>query len=487
MCTLLWFRNDLRLTDQPALAAAVARGGPVVPVYIVSDDGEGDWPLGSATKWWLHRSLKSLDAQLQEIGSRLILRRGSTQTELDSLIAETAATGVVWGRRYEPAAILRDQQIKSRLKQRGILAESHNTSLLWEPWTIQTGTGGPYKVFTPFWRKCLQTGAIARPIADPVGDTQPVGATQTIPSPAKWPRSVRLAELDLEPRIPWDAGLRETWLPGRDGVERELCRFESGPWSEYSTDRDFPEIAGTSRLSPHLHFGEVSPRTVWHRMRDVALRDPRGVSAIDPYLRQLVWREFAFHLLYHFSHTPREPLRPEFARFPWRTDDAGLRAWQTGRTGYPLVDAGMRELWRTGWMHNRVRMAAASFLVKDLLIPWQLGAEWFWDTLVDADLANNTLGWQWTAGCGADAAPYFRVFNPVSQGEKFDAAGNYVRHHVPELARLPNRWIQQPFCAPREVLAQAGVELGVTYPHPIVDHAEARVRALAALATITGG
>jgi deoxyribodipyrimidine photo-lyase len=455
--------------------AACARGEPVVPVYIHSEDGEGDWPLGGATKWWLHRSLASLEESLKQHGSKLILRRGNTLAELQSVIRESQATAVYWGRRYEPAAIARDKHIKATLAESGLQVESFNTSLLWEPWTIRTGGNECYKVFTPFWRKCVATGGI-----DPV-QHPPTAFT----SPTKWPRSVRLDDLELQPKIAWDKGLAAAWIPGRQGGERELARFSDGAWKTYKQDRDFPSQTGTSRLSPHLHFGEISPREVWHHLHAVAKKNGLPESSAEPYTRQLVWREFAFHLLFHFPHTPLEPLRSEYARFPWKSDARGLRAWQRGRTGYPLIDAGMRELWQTGWMHNRVRMATASFLVKDLLLPWQDGAKWFWDTLVDADLANNTLGWQWTAGCGADAAPYFRIFNPISQGEKFDAEGAYIRRYLPELARLPDQYIHRPFEAPASVLAAAGVELGTNYPHPIVDHGQARLEALDALATIS--
>jgi deoxyribodipyrimidine photo-lyase len=475
MSTIVWLRNDLRTHDHPALVAACARGEPVVPVYIHSEDGEGDWPLGGATKWWLHRSLASLEESLKQHGSKLILRRGNTLAELQSVIRESQATAVYWGRRYEPAAIARDKHIKATLAESGLQVESFNTSLLWEPWTIRTGGNECYKVFTPFWRKCVATGGI-----DPV-QHPPTAFT----SPTKWPRSVRLDDLELQPKIAWDKGLAAAWIPGRQGGERELARFSDGAWKTYKQDRDFPSQTGTSRLSPHLHFGEISPREVWHHLHAVAKQNGLPESSAEPYTRQLVWREFAFHLLFHFPHTPLEPLRSEYARFPWKSDARGLRAWQRGRTGYPLIDAGMRELWQTGWMHNRVRMATASFLVKDLLLPWQDGAKWFWDTLVDADLANNTLGWQWTAGCGADAAPYFRIFNPISQGEKFDAEGAYIRRYLPELARLPDQYIHRPFEAPASVLAAAGVELGTNYPHPIVDHGQARLEALDALATIS--
>jgi len=471
MSTIVWFRNDLRLADQPALAAALLRPGPVIPVYIHSEDGEGDWPLGGASRWWLHHSLARFDEELRQLGSRLILRSGDTETALARLVEQTGATQLVWGRRYEPAARQRDESLKKRFRADGLEVHSFNTSLLWEPWTIQTGGKECYKVFTPYYRKCLETGGIGPELPAP---------TQLTPPP-RWPASESLDSLGLLPKVAWAAGLEQTWLPGSAGAERELARFQSGHWAQYNDLRNYPALAATSRLSPHLHFGEISPRQVWQRLQRWAGKTP---AVADPYLRQLVWREFAHPLLYHFPATPLEPLRPDFARFPWRKNRAGLQAWQRGQTGYPLIDAGMRELWQTGWMHNRVRMATASFLVKDLLVSWQEGARWFWDTLVDADLANNTLGWQWTAGCGADAAPYFRVFNPVSQGEKFDPEAVYIRRYVPELANLPDSFLHQPWEAPTLILKGAGVELGRTYPRPIVDHKEARLQALAALATL---
>jgi deoxyribodipyrimidine photo-lyase len=314
------------------------------------------------------------------------------------------------------------------------------------------------------------------------GPEKPYPAPKRLRAPAEWPASLQISKLGLEPKVDWAGGLRQTWRPGERGASRQMKAFLDRAIETYSTDRDRPDRRGTSRLSPHLHFGEIGVRQIWHAVR-------RHGAAADPseemhatYLRQIAWREFSYHLLFHFPDTPRQALRPEFRRFPWRVDRKRLRAWTRGMTGYPLVDAGMRELWHTGWMHNRVRMLAASFLVKHLMIPWQEGAAWFWDTLVDADLANNTMGWQWSAGCGADAAPYFRIFNPVIQGEKFDPDGEYVRRWVPELTRLPNRWIHKPWEAPAELLSKAGVELGKNYPRPIVEHAAARKRALAALA-----
>jgi deoxyribodipyrimidine photo-lyase len=460
---LVWFRHDLRLDDNPALRAAVTRGGPVVPVFIWDPESEGAWPMGGAARWWLHGSLMRLGESLRKAGSRLIVRRGDSLTIIRELIEETGAAEVVWNRRYEPVIVERDSRVKAELRRDGISAESFNSHLLFEPWSVQTKAGTPFKVFTPFYRACL-----ALPEPDP-----PIAAPKTLRSPQSWPRSRDLAELPLLPRIPWDAGIRDAWSPGEPSALAKLDQFRHGSLTGYMEIRNRPDQPGTSRLSPHLRFGEISPRRIWHELRDVPpAQDASG------FLREVVWREFAYHLLFHFPRTVAEPLNSRFARFPWRDDNQLLRAWQKGKTGYPIVDAGMRELWTTGWMHNRVRMVVGSFLVKDLLLPWQRGAEWFWDTLVDADLANNTLGWQWVAGCGADAAPFFRVFNPVLQGEKFDPDGAYVRQWVPEIATLPARWLHQPWKAPEDVLAAAGIVLGRSYPRPIVDHDEARRRAI---------
>jgi deoxyribodipyrimidine photo-lyase len=477
--TLVWFRNDLRIDDQPALLKGIERGAPVIPVYIWSPDEEGDWAPGGATKSWLHRSLQQLDADLRSRGSRLILRHGPALETLQALIPECGASAVFWNRRYEPLAIARDARIKTALRGLGVHAESCNGSLLHEPWSIQTGTGTPFQVFTPFWRKCLS-------VAPPA---EPANAPPRWPGPFEWPKSLALDKLQLEPRIRWDDGIRSAWTPGAAGAANELNHFLLKGVDNYKDDRDRPDHDGTSRLSPYLHFGEISPRQVWNSVMQ-SMRErlgPAGEEAAEPYLRQLIWREFAHHLLFHFPQTPSEPLRSAFAAFPWENDSPSIRAWQRGQTGFPYIDAGMRQLWATGWMHNRVRMAVASFLVKDLLVSWEAGARWFWDTLVDADLANNTLGWQWTAGCGADAAPYFRVFNPVVQGTRFDPQGEYVRRWVPELARLPTEAIHEPWRAGRDRLRAAGVELGVNYPHPIVDHAEARLRALDVLARMKRG
>ncbi len=476
--TILWFRQDLRLQDNPALVAAVERGGAVIPVYILDDSSDGIWAAGGASRWWLHGSLAALDAALRERGVRLVLARGDSGLILRDLLEKTGAGAVFWNRRYEPASIARDAALKSALGGAGIEARSFNASLLFEPHTIANKQGRPFQVFTPYWRHCL-TQPITAPVAEKRG---------ALPAPARWPRSLSLDDLELRPTIPWDRGFPEVWTPGEAGARQRLDRFLQHEVARYGEARDIPSIEGVSRLSPHLHFGEIGPRQIWAAAAELG-RD-RGVFpanvGVAKFLAEVGWREFAHHLLYHFPQTAEQPLRSEFARFPWRDDPGGrlLKAWQRGRTGYPIVDAGMRQLWATGWMHNRVRMIVASFLVKHLRLSWNHGARWFWDTLVDADLASNTLGWQWSAGCGADAAPYFRIFAPVLQGEKFDGEGEYVRRWCPELARLPARFIHQPWSAPETVLHAAGVRLGESYPRPVVDHAKARAEALSAFQSL---
>ncbi len=508
--TLVWFRNDLRIDDNPALDAAVRAGRAVIPVFIWAPEEEAPWSPGAASRWWLHQSLKALEARLRQVGSRLVVRRGPTTDTLRALVRETGAEAVFWNRRYEPAVIARDTRLKELMRGDGLHVESYNSALLFEPWTVSNKAGRPFQVFSAFWRHCL---ALAEP-----GAALPV--ISELPGPVRWPKSDPLSALGLEPFVDWAGGIRAAWTPGELGAKSRLEQFLASAFAGYTEDRNRPDLPGTSRFSPHLHFGEIGPRQVWQALRDcfgddrATLRPSRVTSAgadaggVRPkksvvrqearptaanpavvwrqsqFVAEIGWREFAHHLLYHFPHTPAEPLRGEFRGFPWRKDTRWLKAWQRGRTGFPIVDAGMRELWATGWMHNRVRMIVASFLVKDLLISWEEGARWFWDTLVDADLANNTLGWQWTAGCGADAAPYFRVFNPVSQGEKFDPRGDYVRRWVPELGRLPGDWVHKPWEAPPLVLRAAGVELGGTYPEPIVNHAIAREVALEAFGKV---
>jgi deoxyribodipyrimidine photo-lyase len=471
--TIVWFRQDLRLADNPALFEA-CKAGEVVPVYILDPEGEAAWAPGGASRWWLHHSLADLDMALRAKGSRLIRRQGDSLEVLLALIRETGARAVHWTRRYEPAIEARDKEIAAILRRQGVQAEVFVSALLFEPEDIRTRAGnGPYQVFTPFWR--ATQGAPEPP--------PPLPAPRMIRAPGKWPASLDLADLGLPPRIDWAGGLRDAWRPGASGARALLGERLEDALTGYAEGRDIPGREGTSRLSPHLHFGEIGIREIWAdlnlRLASVAGDAPARASLLA-WQRQLIWREFAHHLLVHFPRTPQKPLRPPFESFPWLRDAKGLRAWQQGRTGYPYVDAGMRQLWATGWMHNRVRMATASFLVKHLLLPWQAGAKWFWDTLVDADLAQNTLGWQWVAGSGADAAPYFRIFHPVTQGERFDPQGEYVRRWVPELAGLDAKWIHRPWEAPAEALAGAGIALGRTYPKPIVDHAAARARALAA-------
>jgi deoxyribodipyrimidine photo-lyase len=416
--------------------------------------------------------LSSLDSQLRQRSSQLILRSGGALEQLSALIAETGANAVFWNRRYEPESIRRDAEVKAALKERGIAAESFNASLLFEPWEVTTQAGKPYQVFTPFWKTCR-----AKP---PVAEF--VGFLPSSPLPSSPPRSEPLSSWNLLPKIPWDKAFSEQWQPGEQGAQAQLEKFLADAIANYSQGRDIPGTRGTSQLSPHLHFGEIGPRQIWAAVHKAFANHPPEDART--FLREIGWREFAYHILYHFPRTPTAPLRVDFERFPWASHAAQLRAWQRGQTGYPIVDAGMRELWTTGWMHNRVRMIVGSFLTKHLRISWTEGARWFWDTLVDADLASNTLGWQWIGGCGADAAPYFRVFNPMTQGEKFDPAGDYVRRWVPELSKLPSGVIHQPWTASPDVLRQAGVELEVNYPNPIVDHAEARARALEAFGKI---
>ncbi len=474
MVTLLWFGRDLRLGDNPALSTAVARGGAVIPVFILDDADAGEWAPGGASRWWLEGSLAALDESLRRAGSALVLRRGPAESVIERLIAETGADAVYWNRRYEPWAITRSDRIKRALESRGIEARSFNAALLVEPWEMRNANGEAYRVFTPFW-KALRAREFGEPTPQP----------RNVPRPDAFPESEPLSSWRLPPRSPdWAGGLRATWTPGEAAAQARLAAFTEGAALDYADRRDQPGAEGTSRLSPHLHFGEVGPRQVWRAVTHGALANGSSPDGAESFLSEIAWREFSYHLLFHFSDLPTRPLRSEFADFPWADDPTRLEAWRRGRTGYPIVDAGMRELWATGWMHNRARMIVASFLIKDLLLDWRVGERWFWDTLVDADLANNSASWQWVAGCGADAAPYFRVFNPVLQGAKFDTSGAYVRRWVPELAKLPDRLIHEPWRASANDLAAAVVARGRDYPPPIVEHGEARRRALAAFQSL---
>ncbi|WP_457321181.1 cryptochrome/photolyase family protein [Stenotrophomonas sp. P5_B8] len=460
---LVWFRRDLRLQDNPALQAALDAGHVPVPVYIHAPHEEGDWAPGGASNAWLHRSLAALDADLRGRGSSLVLCRGDSQAELERLIAASGAVAVYWNRKYEPATQPRDARIKRDLREQGIEAQSHNGSLMLEPWDITTLQGGPYKVFTPYWRNALTRLQLPAPVRAPAS------------LPAHPLQGEALDTLGLAATLPWDAGFWTHWQPGEAGAQEALTVFIDGALNGYRQQRDLPDRVGTSLLSPHLHFGEIAPWQVVHQLQPA--RSASRDADIDGYIRELGWREFSHHLLHHFPQTTDHNLNPRFDGFRWAAPNAGqLQAWQQGRTGIPIIDAGMRELWATGYMHNRVRMLVASFLCKHLRQHWREGARWFWDTLVDADLANNTMGWQWVAGTGADAAPYFRIFNPVTQSEKFDPQARYITRWVPELAALPLKARFAPWQHPHLLAEHAP-----SYPTlPLVDLAAGRDAALAA-------
>lgn len=463
---IVWFRQDLRIHDNPALAHAAKMKAPIIFIYIF--DEARPWCMGAASRWWLHQSLTALnETLLKKYSANLILLKGSPDAILDKLIADTKAQAVYWNRCYEAHHMERDRKIKKNLSERGLSVHSFNGSLLKEPWEIQNLSKQPFKVFTPFW-KCLQKQIIR----------------DIYPAPSKLSifenhYGLTIADLNLIPVIPWYRGFESMWTPGETSARNKLKKFLTQNVKNYKQARDTPALEATSRLSPHLHFGEISPVQIWH----AAIERKESVNLqtdIQHFLSEITWREFSYHLLYHFPDLPTVSFRKDFEKFPWKKNTKHLQLWQKGMTGYPIVDAGMRELWHTGWMHNRVRMIVASFLIKHLLQPWQEGEAWFWDTLVDADLANNAASWQWVAGSGADAAPYFRIFNPVLQGEKFDKNGEYVKKWLPELKSLPAKYIHSPWEAPSEILKEANITLGETYPNPIIDHAIGRKRALEA-------
>jgi deoxyribodipyrimidine photo-lyase len=471
---LIWFRHDLRLADQPALAAALAAGGPVLPVFVLDDEAAGRWRLGGAARWWLKGSLAALSSALAARGAPLLLAKGRAETVIPALAAAIGATAVHAGRAVEPWGRAQSRRVHEALEDAGRALHLHTTTILREPHGFASGSGKPYAVYTPFAKAMLAAGEPEAPLPAPAaipGLTPPAGGESL--------DSLGLYPVPGEPD--WAAEFGGTWQPGEAGAQARLARFAAAAIGRYAEARNIPGIEGSSGLSPHLRFGEVSPRQAWH-----AARAAGGGASVETWLKEILWREFSYHLLWHRPDLPERPLRREFEAFPWRPDAALLEAWRRGRTGYPVVDAGMRQLWRIGWMHNRVRMVAASLLVKHLLQPWQEGQAWFWDTLVDADLASNGASWQWVAGCGTDAAPYFRVFNPVLQGEKFDPEGAYVRRWLPELAKLPAAFIHKPWQAPEGLLAAAGVRLGRDYPRPVVGPAEGRERALAAFAALKG-
>ena len=464
---IVWLRRDLRLQDNPALLAAAATDSPLILLFICGPDEDKANATGAASRWWLHQSLRAFALTLVPLRARLCIRRGHTRQVIGELCATSCANAVYFNRRYEVAGHAVDRAVAQDLDSVGVAVRTFAGNALVAPGTISTQSGSPFRVFTP-WYKRFRDAAV-------------------IPPPAPAPTTLRLAEhtaglqvddLDLLPRVKWHVGLAAAWTPGESGARAAVEGFRPMV-GQYGSRRDTPSDSGTSRLSPHLHFGEISARQIWHRVGEGC-----QPGTAEEFRRQLGWRDFAIQLLWYFPETVDQPMADKFAAFPWREDSTDLRAWQRGKTGYPLVDAGMRQLWQTGWMHNRVRMVVGSFLVKHLLIDWRAGASWFADTLVDADLANNTMGWQWIAGCGADAAPYFRIFNPIRQSQRFDSAGAYIRRWVPELKALDSKSIHAPWEMPDLLLHAAGVRLGVDYPHPIVDHQAARNRALRAYSTI---
>ena len=453
---IVWFRQDLRLNDNPAFIEAYNNGDAIIPLYIYDETTS---VLGGAQKWWLHHSLLSLDKSLQAYGLSLVLRKGHALSIILELSEQVAVEGVYWNRCYEPQAIERDKQIKSTLLQKGISAIIFNGSVLHEPWTIKNKSGHYFKVFTPYWKECLKQ------------ITMPLYA-QLCNSPKKIDvLSDVLDAWKLLPSLNWASRFAEYWQPGEDGAQQKLDEFIENHLTDYKINRDIPQMDATSRLSPHLHFGEISPWKVWEAIEFAKLDARCDIASAERFLSELGWREFSVYLLYHFPSLPESNFKEAFNAFPWHDNGSALKRWQQGMTGYPIVDAGMRELWATGYMHNRVRMIVASFLTKHLLIDWRHGADWFLDTLVDADLANNSASWQWVAGCGADAAPYFRIFNPVLQSQKFDPEGAYIRQWVPELTRLSKQYIHEPWTA--------DTSLKKGYPEPIIAHDEARKRALA--------
>jgi deoxyribodipyrimidine photo-lyase len=468
---IFWFRNDLRLADNPGLAAALQHADKTALIFVLDEKAPGPWAMGGASRWWLHHSLQSLGDAIAACGGKLILRRGDAAAIIPDLAAELQATEIYAGRRFEPWARAQDREISEKLKPSGVALRRHLATLLFPPENITTKTGGTYGVFTPFSRTCFDQG--------PPGDAIAPARKISVPSGLV---SDRLNDWKLTPSKPdWAGGIRAAWEPGEAGAEKRLRRFIRRAMHDYKSARDIPGEDGTSGLSPHLHFGEISAAAIWR----TAAGSAKSGQGRETFLKELLWREFAAYLLWHHPEMPEQPLRKAFAKLAWREDKAELKAWQRGLTGIPIVDAGMRQLWQTGWMHNRIRMVCASFLTKHLLIPWQQGEAWFWDTLVDADLASNAINWQWVAGCGADAAPYFRIFNPVLQGRKFDPDGRYIRKFVPELSSMPDKFIHAPWEADAQVLTAAKIKLGSSYPHPIISLERGRERALTAFKKLT--
>ncbi|MCF8462994.1 MAG: DNA photolyase family protein [Rickettsiaceae bacterium] len=459
---LVWFRQDLRLIDNPALYYA-ASAGEVVPIYII-DENENK---GAASNCWLYHSLESLNKSLQD---KLNIFHANPLEIIQKLIQDYKITAVYWNRCYEPDSIARDSEIKNYLQEIGIECKTFNASLLWEPWNVLKDDKTSYKVFTPYYRNgCLRKESPRQPLPKP---------DNLILADNKY--QYDLSALQKFSSKNWSLKIMQHWEVGEEKAQQKLYDFIDNGLDNYKEGRNFPHLKNTSSLSPYLHFGEISPNIMWHAVK--MAEESRGIDNkdVDHFLSELGWREFSYYLLYHFPHLPKQNFQSKFDNFPWEHNEALFDAWKRGGTGYPMVDAGMRQLWQTGYMHNRVRMIVGSFLVKNLLIDWRKGQDWFWDCLVDADLASNSAGWQWIAGSGADAAPYFRIFNPVTQGEKFDANGDYTRHFIPELANLPKEYLFNPYKAPDHILIQAGIKLGETYPKPIISIDGSRERALLA-------
>ncbi|MFK7976337.1 MAG: deoxyribodipyrimidine photo-lyase [Halioglobus sp.] len=472
---IYWFRQDLRLDDLPGLRAAAKTGQPILPCFVLDEETPGNWQPGAATLWWLHHSLAALGAAIEKKGGQLYLARGDTAKALGEIAAKTGAEQVFCSRQYEPWAREQEQSLHTSLADHGVELKRFSGHLLFEPETIANKQGLPFKVFTPFWRHC-------RALESPIVPAGPCNVKNWV-SDAKG--GEQLEAWGLLPTQPnWAAGWETLWAPGEAAARKKLRAFLKNTVANYEEGRNFPATQSTSLLSPHLHFGEISPARIFVEAQQVAAQSTELDTAANKFLSEVGWREFSNHLLFHFPHLPESSFNKKFEGFPWAGSKAHLQAWQRGQTGYPLVDAGMRELWQTGYMHNRVRMVVASFLCKHLLVDWRAGQRWFWDTLLDADLANNACSWQWVSGSGADAAPYFRIFNPITQGKKFDKAGEYIRQWVPELAALPDKYLHEPWLAPDDVLEHTGLALGESYPEPIVDHRAARESALAAFSTI---
>ena len=474
---IYWFRQDLRTRDLPGLHAAAQTGKPVIPIFVLDDEAAGSWRAGGASRWWLHHSLQALDSELRDLGGRLHTYKGSTVDTLEALVKDSGADAIYCSQQFEPWSRTLEQNVHEHFSAKGLTVKRFPGTLLHQPESISTQAGQPFKVYTPFWRACNAARPPAAPLPQPEGAIWFSDALTSAP----------LSELALLPKSPdWAADWHDYWTPGEIGANERAHLFLAGPAEHYDEGRDYAAKAYTSKLSAHLHHGEISVRTIWHMAEAQKDETPQAAASIEKFQSELGWREFCYHLLVHFPDIPEKPFKAPFASFPWASNETALNAWQRGQTGYPIVDAGMRELWQTGFMHNRVRMVVASFLTKHLLLHWRDGEDWFWDTLVDADLASNACSWQWVCGSGSDAAPYFRIFNPIAQGEKFDKEGEYVRRWVPEIAALPDKYLHKPWETPPLLLQEAGITLGETYPLPIVDHKIARESALAAYATIKG-